>query len=324
MAEEILRRNLDEALDPGPGFPDPLLLSRTMAALESADKRPTSTRSADSLPPRFASLNPMTNRLVAGALIVLILLAAFGAFVAFQRLFPSPIPTRWSGCGGVLQCASVKVPLDYSNPGAGSIDIATIRKPATDPAHRIGSLVLGLGGPGVSGVDYVRQNSVFYSSLNKRFDLVGFDQRGVGRSAAVHCFTNAQIDTLNDLDTVLDDPREKQVFTNAEMAVGQVCQQTSAKLLPFVDAASAARDLDAIRASLGESKLTYIGFGYGTLLGELFAKLYPTNVRAVVLDGVLDPAVGATDVWLQRAAGFDANLQAFLANCTASASCIFG
>jgi pimeloyl-ACP methyl ester carboxylesterase len=320
MSEETLRRNLDEAFDPGPGFPDPLLLSRTLAALEAAERRPSRTALVR---PGLFGLSPMATRVVAAALIVLILLAAFGALLAVQRLFLPPTPAKWSGCGGVFLCAMVKVPLDYSNPGAGSIDIATVRAPATDSAHRIGSLVLGLGPEG-SGIDFLRQNSVFFNSLNTRFDLVGFDRRGTGRSSPVHCFTNAQIDALNDVDTVLDDPREKQIFINAAMATAQVCQETSAKLLPFVDSVSAARDLDAIRAAVGDSRLTYIGFGYWTLLGETYAHLFPTRVRALVLDGVLDPAVAATDAWVDRAAGFETNLQVFLTNCRASASCAFG
>lgn len=322
MAEDTLRRNLDEVLDPGPGFPDPLLLSRTMAAIDAAETR----RGTLHAPTRrwFPSLSPTAGRLLAGALILLLLAAAFGALLALQHLFPTPEPTRWSNCGGVLECASVTVPLDYSHPGGGSIEIATIRKPATDRAHRIGSLLLGFGGPGLSGIDFLRQNSVFYGSLNTRFDLVAFDPRGTGRSSPVHCFTNAQIDTLNDVDTVLDDPREKQAFINADMAIAQVCQQTSGRLLPFVDTASAARDLDAIRTAIGDARLTYLGFGYGTFVGEVYAHVFPAHVRAMVLDGAFDPAVGATDEWLQRAAGYEANLQAFLANCRASASCAFG
>jgi len=321
MAEDTLRRNLDEAFDPGTGFPDPLLLSRTMSAIDAAEPRP---RPAQGRVRWFPGLSPTASRLLAGALILLILLAAFGALLAVQHLFPTPVPARWSHCGGVFECANVRVPLDYSNPAAGSIEIATVRKPATDPAQRIGSLVLGFGGPGVSGIDLLRQNSVFYGTLNTRFDLVGFDQRGTGRSSPVHCFTNSQIDALNYVDTVLDDPREKQAFVNAEMAIAQVCRQTSGKLLPFVDTASAARDLDAIRMAAGDARLTYLGFGYGTLLGEIYAHLFPTHVRAMVLDGVFDPGDSATDMWLQRAAGFEAALQSFLANCRASATCAFG
>ncbi|TMF38337.1 MAG: alpha/beta hydrolase [Chloroflexi bacterium] len=329
MAEETLRRNLYEAFDPGPGFPNPLLLSRTMAALEAAepaaDRRPSRGRSGS---PRrgIVSLSPAdtTGRLVAAALVLLLLLASVGAVLLIQHYLLSPTPARWSGCGGSFQCASITVPLDYSNRSPGSIEIATIRKPATDSSHRIGSLILDPGGPGISGIDYLRQDSVSYESLNKRFDLVGFDQRGVGRSASVRCLTNAQIDALIQVDTVLDDPREKQIYIEASTSMAQACEQTSARLLPFVDTASAARDLDAIRAALGDSKLTYLGFGYGSFLGETYAHLFPTHVRALVFDGVADPALGVGDELLARAMGFEANLQAFLADCRSIAVCAFG
>jgi len=325
MAEHSLRRNLDEVFDPGLEFPSPLLLSRTMAALESAEQRRPSLGKAVActVRGRVPNLSPTTTRLLAGALIVLILLAAVGAWAGLHRLFLSPTPAPWTGCGGVLQCTSVRVPLNYSNAGAGSIEIATIRKPATNPAHRIGSLVLGLG-PGESGVDFLRQSSVYFASLNTRFDIIGFDQRGVGRSAPIHCFSNAQIDALNEIDTVLDDPLEKQAFIGSNKAIAEACMETSGKLLPFVDTSSAARDLDAIRTAVGDSKLTYVGFGYGTFLGETYAELYPSHVRALVLDGVLDPAVSSADLWLQRASGFEDNLKAFVANCRASAACAFG
>src|SRR5438105_10804746 len=315
MSEETLRSNLSDAFDPGSGFPDPLLLSRTLAALEAAE--PATRRGTVRGTSRGRSLaglflvNPSgpTARVVAAGLIVVLLLAAVGAFVFLQRYFLSPTPAHWSGCGGSFQCATVKVPLDYSNPGGGSIEIATIRKPATDRSHRIGSLLLGIGNPG-AGVDYLRLNAVYYQSLNKRFDLVGFDQRGVGRSTPVRCLSNAQIDALNDLDTVLDDPQEKQVFIAADIGIAQACQQAAANVLPFVDTASAARDLDMIRVSLGEAKLTYLGFDHATLLGETYAHLFPAHVRALAFDGVEDPSLALTDQWLQRAAGFEMLLQA--------------
>ena len=271
-------------------------------------------------------LNPSSpgGRVVATVLIVLVLLAAVGTFVFIQHFVLSPTPARWSGCGGSFECASVRVPLDYSHPGAGSIEIATVRKAATNPSHRLGSLVLYPGGPGPSGIDFLRQNSVYFESLNKRFDLVGFDQRGVGRSAPVRCLTNAQIDALLQTDTVLDDPQEKQVYIESTTSMAQACEQASARLLPFVDATSAARDMDAIRAALGDGKLTYLGWGYGSLLGEIYAHLFPTRVRALALDGVANPALNVGDLLLGRAAGFEANLQAFLADCRSVAVCAFG
>jgi pimeloyl-ACP methyl ester carboxylesterase len=312
MAEEILRRRLADAFDPGPAFPDARLLSRTMAALEAAEGAKVRRR--------FAMPTGPSRQLVAAALIVLLLIAAAGAFLALQHFVSGP-STVWGGCGGEFQCATVKVPLDYSSPAAGSIDVAVIRKPATDRSHRIGSLVFA--GP-VAGLDFLRANSVFYSGQFARFDLVGFDQRGFGRSSPVHCLTDAQIDAVNEIDTVLDDPQETQVFVQATQAMAELCQQKSGRLLPFVDTASAARDVDAIRAALGESKITFFGYGYGTFLGQTYAHLFPTHLRAIALDGVVDPATTATEEWRLRAAGYEASLRAFLAACRASASCPLG
>ncbi len=267
---------------------------------------------------RFAMPAGPSRQLIAASLIVVLLIAAAGAFLALQHFVSTP-STVWGGCGGDFQCTTVKVPLDYSNPGAGSIDLAVIRKPATDGTHRIGSLLFA--GP-AAGVDYMRNNSVYYGSFNNRFDLVAFDQRGFGRSAPVRCLTDAQIDALNEVDTVLDDPREQQVFIQADQALAQACQQgSSGRMLPFVDTASAARDVDAIRVALGESTITFFGYGYGTFLGQTYAHLYPTHLRALALDGVVDRATTATEKWRLRAAGYEASLQAFLADCRVLPDC---
>jgi len=309
MAEEILRRRLADAFDPGPGFPDARLLSRTMAALAAAESARVRRR--------FAMPAGPSRQLVAAALIVLLLIAAAGAFLALQHFVTTP-STVWGGCGGEFQCATVKVPVDYSNPSTGSIDVAVIRKPATDRSHRIGSLLFA--GP-AAGIDFLRNVSAYYNTLNSRFDLVAFDQRGFGRSAPVRCLNDAQIDAINAVDTVLDDPREQQVLIQADQALAQACQQKSGRMLPFVDTASAARDLDAIRAALGESKISFFGYGYRTFLGQMYAHLYPTHLRAMALDGVVDPATPPIEDWRLRAAGYEASLQAFLANCRATPGC---
>ncbi|HKC18272.1 MAG TPA: alpha/beta hydrolase [Candidatus Dormibacteraeota bacterium] len=242
---------------------------------------------------------------------------------------PTPIATTgslvWYRCGGSFQCSSVTVPLDYSNPSRGTIDIAISRLPATNPSQRIGSLLINPGGPGASGVDYLRNRGLHQLLLlNRRFDLVSWDPRGVGRSSPVRCLTDKQRDANTLIDPVLDDPTEKQAYLQEAQALARACEQNSGSLLPYVDTASAARDMDIIRAALDESKVTYLGFSYGTFLGEVYAHLYPTHVRALVLDGVVDSTVPA-DQWLvQRAAGVERNLQAFYAYCRSRFGCLFG
>jgi pimeloyl-ACP methyl ester carboxylesterase len=230
---------------------------------------------------------------------------------------PTPGLVKWSDCGKGFQCGSVVVPLDYSHPGTGTIAIAVNRKPATDVPHRIGSVLLNPGGPGASGVKYVRDVASTMSNLNRSFDLVGFDPRGVGQSAPVRCLDGPQEDAYNALDGVLDDPQEKQEAIAADKSFVSGCQLRSSHVLPFVDTVNAAKDLELLRIALGDAKLTYLGFSYGSFLGETYAHLYPTHIRAMALDGVVNPNMDPNDMLYDQVVGFEQNLQAFLADCRA-------
>ncbi len=223
----------------------------------------------------------------------------------------------WASCGGGFQCGAVKVPLDYAHPDADAINIALIRKPAIDRSNRIGSVLTNPGGPGASGVEFLRNEASSMSALNRRFDLIGFDPRGVGASAPVRCLDGPQEDAFNALDSVLDDPQEKDAVIQADKDFAAGCQRKSAKVLPFVDTASTARDMDLIRQAVGDEELTYLGFSYGTYLGQMYGHLFPTHVRALALDGVLDPTLSANDLLLAQIVGFEQNLQAFYADCRA-------
>jgi pimeloyl-ACP methyl ester carboxylesterase len=255
---------------------------------------------------------------VAALLVLLLTVAALGIFLAIHQ-YARPTSLVWAGCSGRFECSTVKVPLDYANPAGDTIQLAVIRLPATNTSHRIGALVLGteLG----SGVAFLRQSAGLLKNLNARFDLVGFDARGVGQSSPVRCLSDSQRDSFNALDTVLDDPNKKQAFVQAERTFAQACNQRSGKILPFVDTASSARDLDLIRSELGDAKLTYFGLGYGTFLGQMYAHLFPARARALALDGIVDPTLSNSDMWLQQAAGFEANLQAFVDYCRGFVGC---
>lgn len=239
--------------------------------------------------------------------------------------YRTPSSVAWTDCGAGFACSTVTVPLDYTNPNAGTIKIAMIEKHATDPSQRIGSLLVNPGGPGISGVDSLRNYLAGeMTELNRHFDLVSFDPRGVGRSAPVRCLGDAQRDAGAELDQVLDDPQERQAYLEALQSFTRACQQNSGWLVPYVDTKSVARDMDVIREALGEEKLTYLGFSYGTFLGEVYAHLFPTRVRALALDAVIDPTVTQPDLTLNLARGIEANLQAFLAYCRARTSCTLG
>ncbi len=229
----------------------------------------------------------------------------------------------WNDCGGGFQCGTLKVPLDYSNPATRLISLALIRKPAKNKLRRIGSLLLNPGGPGGSGVDFLRGAINLLSNLTARFDLVSWDPRGVNSSAPVTCASGPQLDELVALDPVLDDPQEKQAFIQAIKDFDAACERRSGDLLPFMDSASTARDMDKIREAVGDSKLTYLGFSYGTYIGQWYAHLFPTHVRALSLDGVVDPALSGSDALFGQVAGFEENLQAFLSDCRSRSSCAY-
>ena len=229
---------------------------------------------------------------------------------------PSPPPSKiaWADCGDGFQCGSLQVPLDYSKLDGRMISLALIRKPATVPSARMGSLLINPGGPGESGIDYLRGDVRVYSNLNRSFDLVSWDPRGVSASTPVHCLDNPQLDAYVALDSVLDDPQEKQATIDANKSFAAACEQHSGDLLPYIDSASTARDLDQIRGAVGDEKLTYLGYSYGTFIGQWYAHLFPTHVRALSLDGVVDPTVSANDSLLGQVRGFEQNLRAYLAS----------
>jgi len=237
---------------------------------------------------------------------------------------PTPGKLAWTDCGGGFQCGTLQVPLDYTKPTGRTIGIALIRKPATDPSARIGSVVENPGGPGASGIEFLRGEASAQQALNARFDLVSFDPRGIGESAPVRCLDGPQEDDYLALDSVLDDPQEKQAAIDADKNYAAACDAKNSAELPFLSTTDVARDMDLIREALGDQKLTYLGFSYGTYLGQIYAHLFPTHVRALSLDGVVDPAVSANDALLAQVVGFQQNLQAWLDFCRSSSTCAYG
>lgn len=235
---------------------------------------------------------------------------------------PTPAPARWSDCGGGFQCASVVVPRDHSGATAGVVNIALVRRPAPDREKRIGSLLVNPGGPGASGVEFVRANwDAFPDDLLDRFDLVGFDPRGVNASTGIRCIDN--LDPRAALDPSPDDEAELQRLLDDAQTYAELCGRRNADLLPFLSTDDVVADLDLLRASLGDDQLTYLGFSYGSLIGSLYADRFPDRVRAMALDGALDPAHDLVDVRTDQAAAFEAALGRFLADCAARSTCVF-
>jgi pimeloyl-ACP methyl ester carboxylesterase len=226
-----------------------------------------------------------------GAAIAILGVAAAGlpAAAQAQRQEPST-PLTWQDCGGGFQCASATVPLDYSSPSRGTYHVALIRKPATDQAHRLGSLFTNPGGPGASGVDFVRATAdSLYANLNRVYDIVGFDPRGTGASDnAIDCRVNPETDGVYAQPFITPENLDaRQVFQDKAWYARR-CRELNGKVLPYVTTGNVARDLDRLRAAVGDSKLNYLGFSYGTFLGATYASLFPNRLGRVVLDGPVD------------------------------------
>jgi pimeloyl-ACP methyl ester carboxylesterase len=241
---------------------------------------------------------------------------------------------RWTPChadvGPRFQCAVAQVPLDYSRPRGATISIALTRLPATDPAHKLGSLFLNPGGPGGSGVDYVLGAGPFLytDAVRARFDLVGFDPRGVMRSTPLRCFNSPDEWPQYPPIAFPLTAAEEQQWIAAERALDRACSERGGPIRDHMSTANVARDLDRLRQLVGDDRLNYAGVSYGSYLGVTYANLFPNRVRALVVDGVLDPIAWATgrgiegflvpfSTRVRSDAGAQATLQEFFRLCDA-------
>jgi pimeloyl-ACP methyl ester carboxylesterase len=217
----------------------------------------------------------------------------------------------------------LEVPLDWSDPDGETIELYVVRRSASDPDNRIGSLLVNPGGPGFggSGLAY-NADGIYGQQLLDRFDIIGWDPRGTGDSLpAIDCVDD--YDEFFGLDSSPDSPEERAALIEAGEEFGEGCERRSADLLPHVSTENSARDMNAIREALGEATISYFGFSYGSELGATWATLFPDTVRAAVLDGAVDPTVGYLQQNIQQAAGFEATFATFLARCSAEPACAF-
>lgn len=222
----------------------------------------------------------------------------------------------WNECWDIAECFDLTVPLDYQDLDGQAINIAVVRVLAVEEPY-LGPLVLNPGGPGGSGLDMVGEMADLWSMIFPQFDVVGFDPRGVGASSAVLCPTDFDED-------------EKLAFGRGEdsstLFVDQLdhvkqCQEFSGDLLLHVGTNNAARDMDEMRVALGAEQITYLGYSYGTRLGAVYAALFPERVRAMVLDGPLDPAEQVSEFSPVQGDGFELAWRHFAADCQAATAC---
>ncbi|MFJ6793029.1 alpha/beta hydrolase [Streptomyces sp. NPDC091268] len=245
------------------------------------------------------------------------LIAAAGALATCLPLLsavpaaaaPAPEPVRekpaWSRCSAELpasyECATIKVPLDYRRPAGRTLDLAISRIKSENPAKRHGVLLLNPGGPGGSGLDLpLMANESMPKDVRDRYDLIGFDPRGVGASSPVTC-------GLDDAEQNFDRPYRPETFA-ADVAwsrtVADKCREKSDGVLPYITTRNTARDMDSIRGALGERKISYLGYSYGTYLGAVYTQLFPGRTDRFVLDSGVDPGRvwrGMIQVWATEA-----------------------
>lgn len=231
----------------------------------------------------------------------------------------------WKDCGDGFRCATARAPLDWAKPGGTRIRLALAMHPAS--GKRIGTLFTNPGGPGASGVDFLRGNAttIFDQDLLEHYDIVAWDPRGVGSSSSVDCYGTKALDTF-----LFDDPNlpegstalRRETVEDAE-AFGRACLARTGQLLAHVGTADTIRDLDMLRAASGEVKLDYLGFSYGTYIGALYADRYGSRVGRMVLDGAVDPSKSTFEEALANTKAFGDALKSYLAACLRSASCPF-
>ncbi len=230
-------------------------------------------------------------------------------------------PASWSACGDGFECATVTVPLDHDEPDGQTIDLALVRVPAPDldDSGVIGSILVNPGGPGGSGVDYVRSGFRFDPDTMDDHHLVGFDPRGVGASNPLDCNPEPADGPRPDYDP--DDAEELAELDEAARALAERCQRLDGDLLPHLATASVVADLDLLRQAVGDEQLSYLGLSYGTLIGLRYAERHPERVGRMVLDGVVDPTTTLGGLLAQQARGFERVFAAVDEACGSTLEC---
>jgi pimeloyl-ACP methyl ester carboxylesterase len=246
--------------------------------------------------------------------------ASTGVPAALRRFYDQQL--RWTSCDSGFQCSTLTVPVSYSAPTGKTLGIAVIRKRSTGSHQR--SLIVNPGGPGASGVDFVSGAASAFGQLTEHDDLVSFDPRGVGRSRPIRCLSSAQLDADIGTDPVPATASQLAALVAESKLIASNCYRRNGSYLDHVGTIDEARDMDVLRAALGDAKLTYYGASYGTYLGAKYAQLFPTRIRAMVLDGALDPAESGTASNQVQAEGFETDLHDFLASCVGTHACPLG
>jgi pimeloyl-ACP methyl ester carboxylesterase len=236
-------------------------------------------------------------------------------------------PIEWNTCEGStnteVECGNIEVPFDYADPEQGSFVLYVKKHNAANPADRIGSMMVNPGGPGFGGSSLADDAQYYFSQdLIDRFDIIAWDPRGTGESTpAVNC-----VDTFDEyfgLDSPPETPEEKQALIDASQAFNEKCAESSGTILPYVSTKASAQDINSLRLALGEEKVSFFGFSYGSELGTTWATMFPETVRAIVVDGAVDPNASSIQEGMAQAKGFEGQLATFLKQCSERTTCEF-
>ncbi len=226
---------------------------------------------------------------------------------------------EWKNCG-IADCATIVVPLDYTDPDGPTVDLSATRVNAT--GEKIGTLFVNPGGPGGSAVDYARAaDYIVTPAIREHYDIVGVDPRGVAKSDPVQCSTDAELDAFLALDGTPDSAAEEQTTIDESKALGEKCAAKADAIYLHMGTVDAARDLDIARAVVGDSAFNYLGKSYGTMLGATYAELFPERVGRMVLDGDLPASLDMVEISKGQADAFEVALRDFVRDCLTHDDC---
>lgn len=268
-------------------------------------------------------------RLVPLVAIVLALVAGYPSMGIGRAQEATPTDASstldWSECAAASgwECATLPVPIDYADPQGPTIDLAVTRLVASEQERRIGALLFNCGGPGCPPVRFLQEAGtlLFPEELRDRFDLVGFDPRGIGQSAPLDC--QIDWDAYLAIDPSPDDNAEREAWLEGGRAYAAACAANGGALLPFLSTENVVSDMERLREALGEETISLLGLSYGTSIGARYADRYPVRVRAFALDSALPAYVDPATFIPEWADGIERSFNAFLDDCAAAMTCPF-